>query len=232
MQLAGIEAAESRKRLCAVHQHAQRLLRSIHVIIPGADQLRFAAGSSRLRRDHVKFLTLIKAVALLHQHQRTPKTHTTPAGTTLEYIEATPADIEQATALAGALLGRSLDDLPPQTRRLWDGLRAATAKRAAAENTTPERIALKRREIQAEMGWSYDQVRQHLGRLVEQDYVLEAGGGHGQLTSYRIVPGIDDDPLPPFMRPHTHRWPRTRLRRMHWGVFGVALGGWHPMAFT
>jgi hypothetical protein len=38
--------------------------------------------------------------------------------------EATAADILKATALAHEVLGRSLDDLPPQTRRLLHLIRS------------------------------------------------------------------------------------------------------------
>ena len=39
-------------------------------------------------------------------------------GQTLEYIEVTKDDIAMANRLAHEVLGRSLDELPPQTRRL------------------------------------------------------------------------------------------------------------------
>ena len=50
---------------------------------------------TRTRRDHMKFLTLIEAIALLHQHQREIKTATRD-GKTLEYIEATADDVKLA----------------------------------------------------------------------------------------------------------------------------------------
>jgi hypothetical protein len=39
-------------------------------------------------------------------------------GQTVEYVEATLDDVAVANRLAAAVLGRSLDDLPPQTRRV------------------------------------------------------------------------------------------------------------------
>ena len=41
-------------------------------------------------------------------------------GQQVEYIEVTPEDIAIANTLAHEVLGRSLDELPPQTRRLLD----------------------------------------------------------------------------------------------------------------
>ena len=56
-------------------------------------------------------------IALLHQHQREVKTlpGSEPAP---RYIEVTLADISLANQLAHEVLGRTLDELPPQTRRL------------------------------------------------------------------------------------------------------------------
>ena len=115
-----------------MHQNAQRLLRPLAVVNPYADRLTFLSDRTRTRRDHEKYLTLIDTIALLHQHQR-PIRHA-PAETavlTCAYIEVTLADIAAANRLAHEVLGRSLDALPPQSRRLLgliaDWVRARTA---------------------------------------------------------------------------------------------------------
>lgn len=82
-----------------------------------AERLSFVDAAPRNRRDHEKYLSLIEAVTLLHQYQREIKT--VPQGEALiEYLEVTPTDIALANRLARAVLGQSLDELPPQTRRL------------------------------------------------------------------------------------------------------------------
>ena len=149
------------------------------VVNPHAPMLTFAAHQTRLRRDHAKYLALIDAVAFLHQYQRETRRHTFADGTVLEYIEATAADVALADELARVVLARSLDDLPPQTRRLWDGLRAFVAAEAAKQGTTVDRVRFTRREAQAALGWSYHQARVHLDRLAEQEFILQAGGGFG-----------------------------------------------------
>jgi DNA-directed RNA polymerase specialized sigma24 family protein len=73
--------------------------------------------SIRTRRDHMKYLTLIRSITLLHQHQR-PHKPPTHRGKAVEYIEVTRDDIRIANELTREVLGRSLDELPPQTRRL------------------------------------------------------------------------------------------------------------------
>ncbi len=46
---------------------AQRLLEPVAVVNPFATQLSFADAGTRTRRDHVKYLSLIRSVAVLHQ---------------------------------------------------------------------------------------------------------------------------------------------------------------------
>ena len=65
----------------------------------------------------MKYLVLIRSITLLHQYQREHKI-ATHRGERVEYIEVTAADIALANELAHEVLGRSLDELPPQARRL------------------------------------------------------------------------------------------------------------------
>ena len=44
-----------------------------------------------------------------------------------------------------------------------------------------------RREIREVTGWSYDQVRAHLERLVDLEYVLIHRGGRGQSFVYELL---------------------------------------------
>ena len=113
-----LRARRTGKRSCALHRNAQRLLAPVAVVNPYAPRADASwTPQTRTRRDHMKYLTLIRAIALLHQHQRPRKT-VEHRGRTLEYIEVTLDDIAVANRLAHEVLGRSLDELPPQTRRL------------------------------------------------------------------------------------------------------------------
>ena len=58
----------------------------------------------------------------MHQHQRARGRHIVN-GRTVEFIEVTLGDIALANELAPEILGRSLDELPPQTRRLLGHMR-------------------------------------------------------------------------------------------------------------
>jgi hypothetical protein len=97
--LDGLVARLQRDRLLTVHRNAQRLLDTLPVVIPNAEQLEFPAHAVRHRRDHQKLLALITASALLHQHQRTRGTVTID-GEPVVYLEAAPADVDLALHLA------------------------------------------------------------------------------------------------------------------------------------
>ncbi|MGH9283508.1 MAG: DNA primase, partial [Acidimicrobiales bacterium] len=86
--LEGLLGDAERARIVKLHQDAQRLLRPVAVANPFAPRLGFADERTRTRRDHMKYLGLIRAVALLHQHQRPRKT-VTHGGEVVAYIEVT-----------------------------------------------------------------------------------------------------------------------------------------------
>jgi len=120
----------------------------------------------------------------LHQHQREIIT-VDIAGAPVACIEATLNDVAIAGELMDHLLGRSLDDLPPQSRRLL-GLIAAWQQRERP-STEAASFAFSRRELLRETGWSYGQLRIHLERLVEHDYVVQHGSGRGGRLHYELL---------------------------------------------
>jgi mevalonate kinase len=61
--LEGLLQNEDRKQLIQLHRNAQRLLRPLLVANPFAEQLTFIDDKTRTRRDHMKYLTLIRAIA-------------------------------------------------------------------------------------------------------------------------------------------------------------------------
>lgn len=184
--LAGLLRKEERSRVLATHRAAQRLLRPLHVVNPFAEQLTFLDDRTRTRRDHGKYLALIRCVALLHQHQRPVKT-VTHGGKSLDYIEATAGDIAAANALAHDVLGRCLDDMPPQTRRLLALLEKMVGGRCAAQKIERSDVRFRARELREFAGWGNSQLHVHLGRLVELEYVLAHRADHGQGFVYELV---------------------------------------------
>jgi hypothetical protein len=177
--LAGLLAKKERDGVLKLHRDAQRLLRPLLVANPFAERLTFIDEKTRTRRDHMKYLTLIRSIALLHQYQREHKT-VEHEGQKLTYIEVTVEDIEVANRLAHQVLGRSLDELPPQTRRLLlllDELVTAACKRQAMDRSD---YRFTRREVRESIGWGNTQLKVHLARLEEMEYMaLHRGGRAG-----------------------------------------------------
>jgi DNA primase len=184
--LEGLKAREEREALIALHRNAQRLLRPLAVVNPFADRLTFPDTTTRLRRDHEKYLTLIDVIALLHQHQREVK-RLRHLGREIEYVEATLDDVAQANALAHEVLGRSLDELPPQTRRLLGELVRLAAARAGSQAIARRDVRMSRREVRDAIGWGDTQLKIHLARLVEMEYVIAHRADRGQGFVYELA---------------------------------------------
>jgi DNA primase catalytic core len=176
--LAGLIAEQERSQVLALHNNAQRLLASLAVVNPYAKCLTFSDSRTRTRRDHMKYLTLIRAIALLHQHQRQVQSASVN-GRELRYIEASADDVRLANRLAHAVLGRSLDELPPGTRRLLALIEAHVAGLAEQEGQPRERVRFTRRELREALGWGDTQLKVHLGRLASLELVWCERGVHG-----------------------------------------------------
>ncbi len=201
--LEGILAGNDRHNVLKVHRDAQRLLEPVAVVNPFADRLTFADAITRTRRDHMKYLALIDTIALLHQHQRERRTATTAAGQTVTYIEATVGDIALANRLAHDALGRSLDELPPQTRRLLTALDEMVTGIAEAQDIDRDRVRFTRRQARERLGLGDTQLKVHLARLVELELVwahrAERAGGFvyelawsAEHDGERFLPGLVD----------------------------------------
>lgn len=132
------------------HHNANRLLRPLQVFNPYAELLTFTSKSLRARRDHTKYLNLISAVAYLFQYQKEIKTMEFK-DKTIEYINVTLDDIEKANTIADYVLGKSLDDLSPSSRKLLLLIRQMCTK----EEDTPGHH-FNRRQIREYSGWSED----------------------------------------------------------------------------
>jgi len=169
--LDGLLADAEKQAITRLHQNAQRLIKTVAVVNPFADQLTFLSDKTRTRRDHMKYLTLIRCIALLHQHQRLVK-HIEHRGKALAYIEVTQGDIVLANRLAHDILGRTLDELPPQTRRLLELLQGWVEARSQAQGLKKNEFRFGRKDVREATGWGDTQLKIHLGRLTELEYLL------------------------------------------------------------
>ncbi len=181
--LEGLRAKKRRAKVLALLQNAQRLLKPVEVVNPYADRLTFTAERTRTRRDHEKYLTLIESVTLLHQHQR-PLEEDPEAG---PHIKTTLDDIAVANRLAPEVLGRSLDELPPQTRRLLEEIKSLVADTCDAKATDQDKCRFTRRDVRERTGWSEFQVRTHMTKLEDLEYVARRHGRQGCGCVYELT---------------------------------------------
>jgi len=191
--LAGLHAKAEREAIVKTHQDAQRLLEPLAVMNPYANRLTFLDDRTRTRRDHEKYLTLIDVIALLHQHQREIKS-TAHGGSATCYVEVTLDDIAWANRLAHEVLGRTLDELPPQTRSLLSLLVQMVERECTAQGTRRADTRFSRRRVREHTRWGDTQLKIHLARLVELEYLLVHRGGRGQSFEYELLyDGVSDE---------------------------------------
>ena len=233
--LAGLAAHENGAAIRELHHNAQRLIKPVKVVNPFAEHLTFLDDKTRTRRDHRKYLGLIRAIALLHQHQRPIHTLARPGSEGVAYIEVTLDDIAAANRLAHAVLGTTLDELPPQTRTLLHLVRQHVDARAVADGVTPRDVRFTRREVREATAWGDTQLKLHLSRLESLEYLLVrrdgtrfvyelAWGGEGEAGTPFVMGLIDVERL----RAHTYDGERSGLEADRSAPGRVEVGGRSP----
>ena len=184
--LEGLLNTKQVEQVTRLHHNAQRLLRPLHVVIPQAGELQFADHALKARRDHDKLLVLIQSVALLRQCQK-PVKETDHGGIRVKYIEADDADIEIATRLAHDVLGRTLDDLPPGTRKLLATLLDFVKAEADEKGIDVADVRFTRRQLRDKLSMGNTQLKVHLRRLVDFEFVIIHRGGEGRRFAYELA---------------------------------------------
>ena len=184
--LEGIDTRIDRQDVITLHQNAQRLLRPLQVVNPYAYQLTFLDEKTRTRRDHEKYLAIIDSIALLHQHQRPVKTRTYK-GHKIHYIEVTVDDIALSNRFANEVLGRTIDELPPQTRCLLQLIHRMVDDACRRLGLSRSDYRFTRKDIREYARWGNTQLKIHLRRLQELEYLLVHRGSRGQSFVYELL---------------------------------------------
>lgn len=179
-------ARMDRDAVLQLHRNAQRLLRPIAIVNPLASELAFPDHRVRARRDHQKYLGLIEAITLLHQHQRPVKT-AERNGVVVEYIEVTHEDLALADRLIATVVSRALDDLPPMTKRMLMLLDVMVRESATKQKIEPADIRFTRREVRERLGVGSTQAWTHLRRLIDGEYVLVHPSRRGRGVVFELA---------------------------------------------
>ena len=199
--LEGLLRQAERDRTMRLHQNAQRLLRPLKVLNPFAGKLTYPAHGLKMRREQKKYLTLLKAMALLHQFQR-PVYNAERAGVSIEYVEITKEDLARVDVLAKGALARGLDELSAPGRSLYEEMKALVkAKGEALRKDLPPQMpvpepSVTRKELSRLTGWTYWQLRVHLKELCDHEYISAVFSGTGRRAQYAILEE-DGDGQPP-----------------------------------
>jgi hypothetical protein len=107
----------------------------------------------------------------------------------VECIDATLADVALANELADAAFGRSLDELPPQTRRFLEELLDHVSQACEARHLSRSAFRVGRRDLLDWTGLSLTVIRRHLQRLIDHEYVLTHRGKNGESFVYELLYG-------------------------------------------
>lgn len=152
------EAGEAAPREDVLRRHhaLQRCLRPVGVVNPYARQLSFPDHRLSTRREHPKYLGLIRAIAFLRQYQRKEE-----VGRVLVEL----SDIEAAHGLFDQVLGQSMEDLSPPARKLLEAIHGWRPKKPFT-----------RRELALSIGWPTTQVWTYIRELSEAEWLLDRGG--------------------------------------------------------
>jgi hypothetical protein len=102
-------------------------------------------------------------------------------------LPVTLEDIEAANRIAPEVLGRSLDELPPQTRRLLESIKSLVRTKMKKEKVEQRLSLFSRKELREFTGWSSTQIRRHLEHLIELEHVSQRGGRNGLLIKYELL---------------------------------------------
>jgi hypothetical protein len=102
------------------------------------------------------------------------------------------ADIALANRIAHDVLGRSLDELPPQTRRLLKLVDQYVGAECGRQQFRRGELHFSRRALREAIDWGDTQLKLHLARLVELEYLVAhrtKTGGYEYELVYEVADG-------------------------------------------
>ncbi|MBL7069359.1 MAG: toprim domain-containing protein [Candidatus Omnitrophica bacterium] len=183
---AGWKLLNNRPGIMKLHKNAQRLLRSIKIIIPFIDEIKFPSRWMRTRRDQDRFLSLIEAVTFLYQYQRPVRVDSRGK----PYIESSLKDYETAYNLAHKAFLDTLEDLRGPDKAFCAAIEGAIRERT---NNPVESFIFKRRDIREWLKLPDHYIKRKLAILEDLEYVACERSYKGGTSKYRLIPRIDKD---------------------------------------
>jgi DNA primase len=94
------------------------------------------------------------------------------------------------------VLGRTLDELPPQTRKLLNHITDMVNEFCDNHAIKQNEYRFTRKDVREFTGWGNTQLKIHLKRLEEMEYLIVHRGKRGQTFEYELIyDGVFNDKL-------------------------------------
>lgn len=184
-----------------LHHNMQRQLKPLTVTFSRDLKLAWPYSRLQMRREQKKFVSLVKAITLLHQHQRKTGIIKRPDGAKMAYVQALQRDIDLALELGREVFARNVDDVSPTARTLLAEIVLLVKEKYDDMKTLdPDRelfmyeVPFTRKELRERIGWSETQVRRNIDQLVELGYVGRIHGRQGSTFRYLLLDDGSADP--------------------------------------
>jgi len=171
------------------HRIAQKLLKPALVINPYAELMGFPERRLEARRDQMKFIQVLNAVAFLNQYKR-ERHSLKDESNTYEYIEPTLEDYKTTYELLvkSGILSNTLSDIPKNARDLYEIIKEMVIEKSKGSKKPVKDILFTRKDVWKHSGWSSFQVRKYIEILLDYELIEIMGGGlRGQTHDYRII---------------------------------------------
>jgi len=184
-----------------LHHNMQRLLKPLTVTFPDDVTLDYPDGRLQMRGEQSKFISLVKSITLLHQHQRKTGKDERLGGTSFEYVQANQRDVELARELGRLVFPRNVDDVSPIGRALLKEITALVVEKAEVIKANDPKadvdlssIPFTRKELRERTGWSEKQIRTNIEPLVDLGYAGVLKGSFGSAFRYVLLDDGSNDP--------------------------------------
>jgi hypothetical protein len=154
-----------------------------------------------MRREQQKFVSLVKAITLLHQYQRKTGSMKRADGSKLDYVQATQRDVDLALELGREAFARNVDDVSPTGRKLLSEIILLVKEKCddlkgndPKSDLLMSEVPFTRKELRERIGWSEPQVRRNIDHLVELGYIGRINGRQGSTFRYLLLDDGSADP--------------------------------------
>ncbi|EKD27144.1 MAG: DnaG primase-like protein [uncultured bacterium] len=193
--LESLSLDEIKSAIRTKHKNAQRLLKSIKVIIPYVYLIDFPCEWIRNRRDHDRFLSLISCITFLHQYQRETKFHggdNSPLSP-IPYIEATLYDYETAYKIASVVLFNTFRELEKPLFDFYLKLQDMTKELASENNIEPEEFWFTRKTIRENLKFEDYLLKKYMMQLKDLEYFVVKNSGNGSKDQYKLASTVNKE---------------------------------------